>query len=31
MLKELWDKKFIIQINDPAWYDFAKNITIESL
>ena len=31
ILKELWDKKFVIQINDPAWYDFAKNITIESL
>lgn len=31
ILKELGDKKFVIQINDPAWYDFAKNITIESL
>ena len=31
ILKELGDKKFVIQINDPAWYDFAKNITIETL
>jgi len=31
IIKELGDKKFVIQINDPAWYDFAKNITIESL
>lgn len=31
ILKELGDKKFVIQINDPAWYDFAKNITIEAL
>lgn len=30
-IKELGDKKFVIKINDPAWYDFAKNITIESL
>ena len=31
ILKELGDKQFVIQINDPAWYDFAKNITIETL
>ena len=31
ILKELGNKKFVIQINDPAWYDFAKNITIEAL
>lgn len=30
VLKELGDKKFVIQINDPARYDFAKNIVIES-
>lgn len=30
-IKELWDKKFVIGVLDPAWFDFAKNISIESL
>lgn len=31
LIKELWDKQFIIEIHDGAWLDFAKNITISSL
>ncbi len=30
-IKELWDKKFVIGVLDAAWFDFAKNISIESL
>ena len=30
-IKELWDQKFLVEIRDPAWFDFAKNIQIESL
>jgi hypothetical protein len=30
-LKELGDKKFVIEVRDNTWYDFAKNIQITSL
>ena len=29
ILKEVWDKKFIIKINDSARYNFAKNLDIK--
>ncbi len=29
ILKELGDKKFVIKVNNPDWFDFAKNISIE--
>lgn len=28
--REVWDKDFIIKINDPAWVNFANNIVIEA-
>ncbi len=28
--KTIWDKSFVIKINDGAWYDFANNIQIRS-
>ena len=27
-LKELNDKKFVIEVREPSWFDFAKNIQI---
>ena len=30
-LKELGDKKFVVEVRDPAWFDFAKNIVISEL
>ena len=28
--KNIWDKHFVIQINDPAWIEFANNIEIQA-
>lgn len=30
VLQELWDKKFVIKVLNPAWWDFANNIEIAS-
>lgn len=29
--KDFWDKHFVFSVMDGSWFDFAKNITIESL
>ena len=26
--RQVWDRDFVIKINDPAWVDFANNIEI---
>ena len=31
IIKELWDKKFVIEIRDGAWLEFAKNIVIQTI